>query len=224
MPDEHYVVKDLPLYKEARVADAKARQNRLSKREKKRKEGTLRQAPGRSRPTSSSTTHPSSKKKSVSRPTEKALDLTPSSSSHSSPSTEFGPGQDSTGLPSLESHSNQELEPIVPCINLKPEEEKEAQMAHNLRVGFKERQRKRVSEALPTTPPPAKKSRPEAHCKKPVLAIPMVQVPLSNVVKPCQELVVRPHLVDTCPAGNKVHVATPGGNTTKKDIPDNSSS
>lgn len=118
MPGEHYVVKDLPFYKEARVADAKARQNRLAKREKKHKEGTLRQTPSRSRPTSNSTTHSLSKKKSITRPTEKVLDLTLSSSSHSSPSAEVGPGQDSTGLPSLEVHSDQVLEAVVPCINL----------------------------------------------------------------------------------------------------------
>lgn len=92
-------------------------------------------------------------------------------------------------------------------------------MAQNLRVGFKERQRKRVSEALSTTPPPAKKSRQEAHCEELVLVIPMVQVPPSNVVKPCQELVVRPPSMDTCPAEDEAHATTPGGNATKKDTP-----
>ncbi|KAL6319663.1 hypothetical protein AAG906_026712 [Vitis piasezkii] len=58
VPDEHHVVKDLSFYKEAQVADAKARQDQLAKRKKKRKEGTLRQTPGRSCPTSNSTTHP----------------------------------------------------------------------------------------------------------------------------------------------------------------------
>ena len=90
-------------------------------------------------------------------------------------------------------------------------------MAQNLRVGFKERQRKRVSQALPITPPSAKKSRPEAHCEEPLLAVPMMQVSPSNVVKPRQELVVRPSSMDTCPTGDEAHTATLGGNATKKD-------
>lgn len=139
------MVKDLSFYLEVRTVDAKARQDWLAKRENKRNEGMLRQAPGGSRSTSSSTTHPLSKKKSVTRLAEKALDLFPSSSSHSSPSEEVGPNHDSIGLPSLEGHSDQEPKPMVPCINLEPKEEEETQMAPNLRVGFKERQRKRLS-------------------------------------------------------------------------------
>ncbi|WJZ98505.1 hypothetical protein VitviT2T_017021 [Vitis vinifera] len=65
VPGEHYVVKDLPFYEEARAADTKARQDQLAKRAKKRKEGTLRQALGGSHLASNSTTHPSSKKKSI---------------------------------------------------------------------------------------------------------------------------------------------------------------
>ena len=145
IPDKHYVVKDFSFYLKVRTVDAKARQDWLAKRENKGNEGTLRQAPGGSRSTFSSTTHPPSKKKSVTRHAEKALDLLPSSLSHSSPSEEVGPPHDSTGLPSLEGHSDQEPKPMVPCINLEPKEEEEAQMAPNLRVGFKKRQRKRLS-------------------------------------------------------------------------------
>lgn len=145
VPDKHYVVKDLSFYLKVQTVDAKARQDWLAKRENKGNEGTLRQAPGGSHSTSSSTTHPPSKKKSVTRLAKKALDLLPSSSSHSSPSEEVGPNHDSTGLPSLEGHSDQEPKPMVPCINLEPKEEEEAQMAPNLRVGFKKRQRKRLS-------------------------------------------------------------------------------
>ena len=79
VPEEHYMVKDLPLYEEARAVDAKARQGRLTKRKNKSKEGILRQAPGMSRLAFSSIAHPFSKKKSVTRPAEKALDLSPSS-------------------------------------------------------------------------------------------------------------------------------------------------
>lgn len=143
VPEEQFVLKNLPFYEEAQAANAKARQDRLAQREKKRNEGMVRQVQGRSRPASSSTAHPPSKKKSVTRPVEKALDLSPSSPSHSPPSEEVSPDQDSIGLPSVEGRSNQELEPMISCINLEPEE-KEAQMALNLRVGLKERQRKHL--------------------------------------------------------------------------------
>lgn len=125
VPDKHYVVKDFSFYLKVRIVDAKARQDWLAKRENKCNEGTLRQAPGGSRSTSSSTTHPHSKNKSVTRLAEKALDLSLSSSSHSSPSEEVGPNHDSTRLPSLKGHSDQELKPMVPCINLEPKEEEE---------------------------------------------------------------------------------------------------
>ncbi|RVW63922.1 hypothetical protein CK203_056782 [Vitis vinifera] len=75
-----------------------------------------------------------------------------------------GTNQDSIGSPSVGDSLNQELELVVPCITLKPEgeggreEEEQQQMALNLRVDFKERQRKRHSEALSTIPPPAKKT------------------------------------------------------------------
>ena len=113
VPDKHYVVKDLSFYLKVRTVDEKARQDWLAKRENKRNEGTLRQAPGGSHSTSSSTTHPPSKKKSVTQLAEKALDLSPSSSSHSSSSEEVGPNHDSTGLPSLEGHLDQEPKPMV---------------------------------------------------------------------------------------------------------------
>ncbi|RVW21238.1 hypothetical protein CK203_114582 [Vitis vinifera] len=43
VPNEHHVLKDLPLYEEARAINAKARQDQLNQREKKHQEGTLRQ-------------------------------------------------------------------------------------------------------------------------------------------------------------------------------------
>ena len=73
---------------------------------------------------------------------------------------------------------NRELKLVVLYIILEleeeEEEEKEAQMAPNLRVGFKERHCKRLSEALPTTPPPAKKTRLEVSHEEPILDAPMV--------------------------------------------------
>ena len=92
--DEHYVVKDLPFYEEAQTTNVKARQDRLATREKKRYEGTLKQASGGSRLTTSSTAHPFSKKKSTPRHAEKALDLSPPPSSPSSPSTSTKVGVD----------------------------------------------------------------------------------------------------------------------------------
>ena len=46
---EHYVLKDLPSYKEVHKVDAQKRQALLDDREGKRKEGTLRRAPGKKR-------------------------------------------------------------------------------------------------------------------------------------------------------------------------------
>ena len=46
VPGEHFVLKDLPFYKEARKADTQARRAFLNKWEERRQEGTLRRAPG----------------------------------------------------------------------------------------------------------------------------------------------------------------------------------
>ena len=91
-------------------------------------------------------------------------------------------------------------------------------MAPNLRAGFKERQRKHLSEALLTTPSRAKKIRSKAPHEEPVPDIPMMQVPPSNTIRSCQELVVRPSADDTCPVGDGAPVATPGGNAKEKDV------
>lgn len=102
------------------------------------------------------------------------MDLSPS------PSVDVGTNQDSIGSPSVGDSLNQELELVVPCITLKPEgeggreEEEEQQMALNLRVDFKERQRKRHSEALSTIPPPAKKTPPKVSRKESILDASMV--------------------------------------------------
>ena len=147
VPDEHHVLKDLSFYKEARVVDAKTQQNWLDQREKKRQEGTLRQASGVSRPTTSSTAFPSTKRKSVPQLVEKELDLSPFACT---PSFSFtaGTAQDSTGSPSV--GANQELEPVVSCIILEPEEGEE-DMTQNLRASFKERQCKCLFESLLAT-------------------------------------------------------------------------
>lgn len=45
----------------------------------------------------------------------------------------------------------------------------------------------------------------------------MVQVPLSDTIRPCHELIVRPFVEDTCPVGDEAPAATPGVNAKKKD-------
>ena len=47
MLGEHYILKDLPFYKEVRKADAQKRQALLDDREGRRKKGTLQKAPGK---------------------------------------------------------------------------------------------------------------------------------------------------------------------------------
>lgn len=108
----------------------------------------------------------------------------------------------------------------MPFINLDPEEEEAAEeMTPNLRAGFKERQRKRLSEAFPATPPPTKKSRPKASHEESDPNVPMVKVPPSDIVQPCLELVVRPPSKSTCPAEDKVSATTPGGKAKEKNAP-----
>ena len=60
---EHYVLKDLQFYKEVKKADAQKRQTLLDDREGRRKEGTLRKAPGKKRSTPSSLAGAPAKKK-----------------------------------------------------------------------------------------------------------------------------------------------------------------
>lgn len=151
---------------------------------------TLRQTPSVSRSATNSTTHPPAKGKSALRPTRKALALYPSHSSLSL-SLEADIDQGSTGSPSIGVNLDQELEPTVPFIVLKVEEEKEEEkMALNLRIGFKERQCKRLSESLPIALLPAKRSYPEVSPEISDLDAPMAQVSLSDVARTGQELVV----------------------------------
>ena len=63
-------------------------------------------------------------------------------------------------------------------------------MTPNLRVSFKERQHKRLSEALLVAPLPTKRTRPEVSHEEPVLDAPMAQVPPSDIPRFGQELVV----------------------------------
>ncbi|KAL6329088.1 hypothetical protein AAG906_007378 [Vitis piasezkii] len=49
VPGEHYTVKELPIYQEAKEADAEKRRALLEDREKRKNEGTIRKAPGQKR-------------------------------------------------------------------------------------------------------------------------------------------------------------------------------
>ena len=49
VPGEHHILQDLPFYKEVQKADAQKRRALLDDRERRRKEGTLRKAPGKKR-------------------------------------------------------------------------------------------------------------------------------------------------------------------------------
>lgn len=75
-------------------------------------------------------------------------------------------------------------------------------------------------QALPTIPPPVKKSRLEATLDEPISIVPMVQVPLFDVVRPYQELVVRLPSENTCPVGDEASATTSSGNVMEKDAPD----
>ncbi|RVW28597.1 hypothetical protein CK203_100868 [Vitis vinifera] len=68
-----------------------------------------------------------------------------------------------------------EVEPVVPPINYK--EEREEDMVANLRVGFKERQHKRLFESITVISFPSKIPCPEILCPEPVLAIALALVP-----------------------------------------------
>ena len=60
---EHFVLKDLPFYKEVRKADAQARRARLDDWEGRRKERTLQRAPDKKRSSPSLPTGAPAKKK-----------------------------------------------------------------------------------------------------------------------------------------------------------------
>lgn len=114
------------------------------------------------------------------------MDLSPSP--FPSLSSEVSIVQDSTGSLSVRDSPNRELESVVPCIILEPEEE-EKEMAPNLRTGFNERHRKRLSEALLIALLPAKKIHPEASREESISDSPTAQVPPSDTVRSGQKLV-----------------------------------
>lgn len=155
---------------------------------------------------------------SVPRLAKKVLDLSSFPSSHSpSLSIEIGTNQDSTDSLSLRDSLDQEPEPVVSYINLKPEGGEEKKISPRLKVGFKERHRKCLSEALPTAPLLAKRSRSEAFCEELASDAPIMQVPPSDVVRSRRELVVILSIEDTRPTEDQTSTATPSGNANERD-------
>lgn len=160
----------------------------------------LRQASDGNRPTTSSIIYPPTKKVSALPPTSLcALAL---STSSSTASTEH----DSTvDTPFVGIEMETEVEPMMPCIIC--EADKEEDMAVNLRVGFKERQRKRLSKSIVITHFPTKKSCAEVPCSTPVLDILSAPKPSTNAVGPSCVLTMR------LPVGKDAHSERGGAST-----------
>lgn len=90
MSGKHFVLKDLLFYTKAREADAQARQDRLTQKEERRQEGTLRRAPGEKLPVALPAAHPpTEKKKKV--PTKGIVLKSPVPSASSASSSESNP-------------------------------------------------------------------------------------------------------------------------------------
>ena len=145
MPREHYVLKDLPFYKEARKVDGKARHERLDKREEKRQEGKLRRTPGEKDRASSSVACPSAKKKKSSAKAVKVSTPVPTSSSAStlsastSTDSSVSNSEGDSGLSDFErsDSSPRHFEPKLISLDVINEPEVEEGMATDLRANFK---------------------------------------------------------------------------------------
>lgn len=180
VPGEHHVLKDLPFYEVAHATDPKARQDRLDQREKKREEGTLRQAPCGNRPTTGPTVClMTKKKKPVTQPTKQVSASPLASLLASAPSassfTAITEQDSAANTPSMGTDPETEIEPVMPCIIYEVEEKED--MVANLRAGFKERQHKCLSESIAVTPPSAKKSCTEVPRSEPIPNIPSTPKP-----------------------------------------------
>lgn len=75
-----------------------------------------------------------------------------------------------------------EVEPMIPHIICEAKEEEE--MTTNVRVGFKERQCKRLFESITFASPPTKKSCSKIPCLTPISDIPSVTKPLTDIERP----------------------------------------
>ena len=111
---------------------------------------------------------------------------------------------------------------MVSCIILEPkEEEEEEEMTQNLRVGFKEWQRKRLFEALQVAHLPAKRTHLKVSHEELVPDAPMAQMPPSNIAKFGKGLVMSSSAEkDACPTQDRTPVSLPPGNDINdKDAP-----
>lgn len=156
VPEEHYVLKDLPFYKEAREVDARARQERLDQREEKRQERKLKRAPSeKGRASSFGACSPAKKKKSSAK-TVKVSTLVPTSASASTPSaftsadSSFPNSEGGSDLPDFERSDSgpRHSEPKPIALSVINDQEVEKGMTNDLRANFKERHRKRLHEAI----------------------------------------------------------------------------
>lgn len=193
MPGEHFVLRDLHFYKEAREADAKARQEHLSQREERRQEGTLRRAPGKKHLMPSSATRPlaEKKKKITFVKVTKALTSVPSSPSTSS-SASGSSGYASEGFysflrPDLSNSGTTPSEPEPePIASGATNESKKivVDMSVDLRVGFKERHRKRLYEAIDMVLSHAKKACPKMAWEGTEREAPTTPAPQPDAMEP----------------------------------------
>lgn len=86
--------------------------------------------------------------------------------------------------PSYQRTSLSELEPESIALGVINEPEEEEDMSIDLRVGFKERHRKRLHEAIDMAPPPAKRTCPERVQEESEREIPLVTVPPPDIAGP----------------------------------------
>lgn len=164
---EHFVLKDLPFYEEAREADTKARQERLEQREEKMQERKLRKALGeRGHGSSSMGSPPVEKKKKktiakvikvVSPTPEPSSTSTALASNRSTSSTQVSEGDSSSSrLDTI----NSGIDPSQPgpksiALGVVNEPKKEEDM-NDLRVVFKEKHHKCLYEVINMVLPPPK--------------------------------------------------------------------
>lgn len=189
VPEEHHVFKELPFYEEARKADAKACQERLDQREKKKQEGKLRKAPGEKGQASSSIAHPPTKKKKPSAKAVKVLAHVLASSSASTPSTLTSPessvpdlGGDLDPLRSDLNPQSSESKPVIPDILYESEAKEE--MAADMRADFRDRQRKRLFKPIEVVAPPAKRSCSKEVHEEPIINAPPTPIPHPDAASP----------------------------------------
>lgn len=216
VPREHFVLRDLPFYEEAREADEKACQKRLGRQEERRQEGTLWRAPGEKGRVPLSVPCPSAEKKrkrnlvkvikaptlapiSPSTTTSSTLDSSAHAFEGTSSSSRLDPG-DPGPRP-----SNPNLEPLALVVIDKPGVEK-VDMSPDLRVSFEERHRKRLYETIDIVPPSAKRACPErareeTERKVPLVPLPPLDVTRSNCVAAIKEK------ADPTPSGASSSVA-----------------